>query len=185
MKKQDLVELGIADDIADKIFALHGKGIEAHKTAAEASRAEVEILKNQLTEANKQIADFKDMDIEGIKKAADDWKEKAEKVERDSATQLTAMKFDHAIESAIVNLKARNNKAVQALLNRDALKIKDDGTVEGLDDQLTKIKSENEYLFADTKEPPKIVTGANSQSVIGDKMTEAARKHAGLPVTAK
>lgn len=185
MKKEDLVSLGIADDVADKIFALHGRDIEKHKTAVETATAELETLKGQLAEANTQIEGFKGMKIEEIQKAADDYKVKFEQAQADHAKELSNIKFDHALESALSGAKAKNTKAVQALLNREALKLKEDGTLEGLDDQLTKIKSENDYLFADTKEPPKIIMGGNNKSVMGDAVVDAARRAAKLPLTAE
>lgn len=40
-----------------------------------------ENLEIQVNDANAEIQKFKDMDVEGIRQAADDWKEKAEKAE--------------------------------------------------------------------------------------------------------
>lgn len=180
MKKQDLIELGIAEDVAEKIFALHGKDITKHQTAAETAKAEADTLKAQLAEASKQIEGFKGLDIEGVKKAADDWKAKAEQAQKEAAEQIAQVKFDHALESALSGAKAKNVKAVQALLNKDGLKLNDDGTIIGLNEQLEKIKSENDYLFADAKPIPEVVLGGHSKSVLGDAMADAARKAAGL-----
>jgi len=182
MKKEDLIALGIADDVADKIFALHGKDLEKFKTASETAKTEIETFKTQLTEANKQIEDFKKLDIEGVKKAADDYKTKFEQAQTESASQLANLKFDHALESALATAKARNPKAVTALLSRDALKLNEDGSILGLNEQLEKIKTDNDYLFSDGKEPPRIVTGGNSQPITGNAFTDAARRGAKLPV---
>ena len=38
-----------------------------------------ESLETQVNDANAEIQKFRDMDIDGIKRAADDWKTKAEK----------------------------------------------------------------------------------------------------------
>ena len=50
------------------------------------SEADYTALQNQLNEANKTIRSFKDMDIDGIKKSADEWKQKAEALEEDFPT---------------------------------------------------------------------------------------------------
>ena len=96
MNKKDLTELGIAEDIAEKIIVMHGKDIEKHKTALETAQAEGKSVKDQLAEASKQIEAFKGMDIDGIKKAADDWKAKAEKAaaEAPAAPAKKAAKSD-------------------------------------------------------------------------------------------
>ncbi|MBR5156479.1 MAG: phage scaffolding protein [Clostridia bacterium] len=44
----------------------------------------VKDLTQRLEEANKQIDAFKEMDIDSIKKSAEEWKEKAEKAEKDA-----------------------------------------------------------------------------------------------------
>jgi len=182
MNKKDLTELGIAEDIAEKIIVMHGKDIEKHKTALETAQAEGKSVKDQLAEASKQIEAFKGMDIDGIKKAADDWKAKAEKAEADAKTQLDALKFDHSLDTALSAAKAKNSKAVKALLDVANLKLNDtDGSIIGLEDQLKKIKEGNDYLFESDTPTPKIVTGGK-QTVSTDSVVDAARKAAGLPL---
>jgi hypothetical protein len=92
------------------------------------------------------------------------------------------LKFDYALTGALSGAKAKNTKAVKALLNTNDLKLGEDGTLVGLSEQLAKVKSENGYLFEDETPSPKIVAGGgNNQSIIGDSVVEAARKAAGLP----
>src|SRR6185369_7347275 len=158
MKREDLKALGLEDTAIDSIMALHGKDIETHKTGLTTAQAELETLKSQLTEANKQIDSFKSMDIESVKKSADEYKAKFEQATSESAKQVAELKFNHALESALTTAKAKNPKAVQALLSKDALKFNEaDGSIIGLKDQLDKIKSENDYLFTDETPAPKIV----------------------------
>ena len=181
MNKKDLIALGVSEEIADQVIVLHGKDIEGHKSKLTTVQAEIDGLKSQLTEASTTIEGFKKLDIDGIKAAADDWKAKAEQAQTDAAKQLAAVKFDHALETALNGAKVKNAKAVSALLSTDALKYNEaDGTIIGLDEQLAKIKSENDYLFADAKPAPQIVTGGKSQSIMGDPVIDAARKAAGL-----
>ena len=182
MNKKDLTDLGIAEDVAEKIIVLHGKDIEKHKSMIQSSTTEIEGLKTQLTEASKQIEAFKGMDIEGVKKAADDWKTKAETAEADAKKQVAALKFEHALDGALSGEKAKNAKAVRALLNMDALKLNDaDGSIIGLKEQIEKIKSENDYLFEGEKQDPKIVVGGNNQKITDDAFMSALRKGAGIP----
>ena len=81
MKREFLKELGIADDVLDKIMVENGKDIESLKTQVEKDKnaisaltTERDGLKTQLADANKQIDGFRDLDIEGVKKQADEWK---------------------------------------------------------------------------------------------------------------
>lgn len=181
MNKKELTDLGIAEDVAEKIIVLHGKDIESHKSKLTAAQADADATKAQLAEASKQIEAFKGMDIEGVKKSADEWKVAAEKAKTDAEAQLHALKFDHALDGALTGAKAKNLKVVKALLNTNDLKLGEDGSIVGLNDQLEKVRSENDYLFESDEKPPKIITGGQSKSVISDAVVEAARKAAGLP----
>ena len=183
MKKQDLIELGIAEEVADKIFALHGKDITKHQTAAETAKAEADTLKAQLAEASKQIEGFKGMDIEGVKKAADEWKAKAETSEKEAAEKIYNYKFDNRLEKKLKEeFNVKNPKRVVGDLDKSMLKYneeKDD--IDGnLEEQLKPIREKEDYLFADAKPIPEVVLGGHSKSVLGDAMADAARKAAGL-----
>lgn len=151
MKREFLKELGLTDEQIDKVMAENGKDIEKHKTTAETHKTEIENLKSQLEEANKQIEDFKGMDIEGIKKAAEEYKTKFEEAQAKAKADMEKLQFDHALEKALTDSKAKNTKAVKALLDLEGLKLKD-GEIIGLKDQLEKVKEENDFLF-ETDEP--------------------------------
>ncbi|MCC6148347.1 MAG: phage scaffolding protein [Anaerolineaceae bacterium] len=161
MKREDLEKIeGLSKEAIDKIMALHGQDIEGHKTKLGALQTELDGVKTQLVEAGKQIESFKSMDIEGVKKSADEWKTKAEEAERNAQTELAKLKFDHALDGALTGAKAKNAKAVRALLDTELLKFNDaDGSIIGLEDQLKKIKESNDFLFEGEKSDPKIVTG--------------------------
>jgi Phage minor structural protein GP20 len=182
MKREDLKQLELSDEVIDKVMALHGADIESHKARITTMQTELDTTQAQLTEAGATIEGFKRLDIDAIKAAADDYKAKFEQAQTESAAQLASLKFDHALESALTTAKAKNPRAVQALLSRDLLKLNDaDGSIIGLNEQLETIKKDNDYLFADAKETPKIVVGGSSQKILGNAFTEAARRGAKLP----
>lgn len=181
MKREDLKTLGLEDAAIDSIMALHGKDIEGFKAQVSTSKTQIDTLTAQVSEANAAIEGFKKLDVEGIKAAADDWKSKAEQATKDAAAQMASLKFDYALEGALSGAKARNAKAVMPLLSRDALTdANGEFIAERFNEQLAKIKSENDYLFEDAQPAPKIVTGGNNKSVVGDPVIDAARKAAGL-----
>ncbi len=181
MKREDLKALGLSDEVIEQVMGLHGKGVESLKSGMTALQAEADGLKGQLAEAGKAIEGFKALDVEGVKKAADDWKAKAEAAQTDAQAQVAALKFDYALDAALKDSKAKNSKAVNALLSRDALKFNEaDGSIVGLKEQLEKIKADNDFLFEDAQPTPRIVSGGNNQTVITDSTVSAARTAAGL-----
>ena len=165
MKREFLKELGLTDEQIDKIMAENGKDIEKYKALAETKEAELKQIKQQLEEANAQIEKFKDMDIESIKAAAEDYRQKYEKAKEEAQREIEQIKFNYAIEKALTDAKARNIKAVKALLDLDNLKLTDDKIL-GLDEQLAKIKEENSFLFEsdDKKELPKFIRPGGGDS---------------------
>ncbi len=66
------------------------------------------------------------MDVEGIKAAADEYKQKYEKAKEEAEKELEKIKFNHAIEKALAGAKAKNIKAVKALLDMEGLKLTDE-----------------------------------------------------------
>ena len=177
MKREFLTGLGIAEDVIDKIMAENGKDIEATK----AKYADYDALKTQLSEANGKIEEFGKLDFDGVKKMADDYKAKFEEAQAESKKQIEAMQFNHALENALSGAKAKNVKAVRALLETDKLKLNKDGSLTGLTEQLDKLKSENDYLFeAEKKEDvPQFLGGSSGGSPASDE--DAVRAVMGLP----
>lgn len=180
MKTEFLKSLNLSQEVIDKIMAENGKDIAVEQKKAEKAiqerdsyKLKAESLETQVNDANTEIQKFKDMDIDGVKKAADDWKETAEKAKADADKQISQMKFDYALSAALTGAKAKNAKAVKALLDMDGLKF-NDGKIVGLDEQLAQIKTDNDYLFESDEPAPEFVKGTNggSGSVGGKKPSE-------------
>ena len=146
MKRELLKELGLTDEQIDKIMTENGKDIEKYKGVSETKENELKTLKDQLEIANNQIEEFKEMDIGEIKKTADKYREKYKTAKSEAEKELETIKFNHAIEKTLAGAKAKNVKAVKALLDMKGLKRNNDEIV-GLNEQLEKIKKENDYLF--------------------------------------
>lgn len=166
MKREDLTKLNLTDEQVDAVMKLHGSDIEKHKGDIAAAKAELEAANKQLAEASAAIDGFKKLDIEGVKKSADEWRTKAEQAEAARVAEIAKIKFDHALDVALTGAKAKNAKAVKALLNMEALKLIEDGSILGLSEQLEKIKSEADYLFDSGKQELNITAAANNSTVI-------------------
>ncbi|MGN0553467.1 MAG: phage scaffolding protein [Oscillospiraceae bacterium] len=183
MTREFLKTLGIEDKaVIDSIMDENGKDINAEKTKF----ADYETLKTQLSDANKKIEEFGKLDFDGVKAMADDYKAKFEQAQADSKKQLDELRFNHAIDGALSSAKAKNIKAVKALLETDKLKLNKDGSLTGLSEQLEKIKSENDYLFETENAPspaPHFLGGSGGTPPTADD--SAVRAIMGLPPASK
>lgn len=210
MNKKDLEKLGLTEEALEKagigkealekIIILHGQDIESIKNTNTTLTTENGTLKTQLAEAGTTIEGFKKMKPEELQQAVENYKKAAETAKTEADAAINSLKFDFALETALRDAHARNPKAVRALLETKDLKVGADGKIVGLNEQLEKVMAENDFLFeqqvseeetsgeeSDDQNPPekkyKITTKTNSQSVLGNKAEQAARKAAGLPIS--
>lgn len=182
MKREFLQNIKIGDqaltkELIDAIMDENGKDIEAAKK----SFADYDTLKTQLADANKAIEDFKGLDIDGVKKAADDWKAKYEQAEKDHAAKLADMEFDGLLSTAVSTAKGKNAKAIRALLDVDALKSSKNQS-DDIKAALEALKATDGYLFEDAQTPPPYAggTGGTPFAPKGDPGLNAIRAAAGL-----
>ena len=112
---------GYNEEIDNKIAAEINKGFVAkadYDAAKDAQRTAAEAL----ADANKALAEYKDTDIDGLRKSAEEWQAKAEQAEKDADARVAAVQFDAKLDSAIAAAHGRSGKAIRALLDLDALR---------------------------------------------------------------
>ena len=149
-------------EIIDAIMEENGHDIENAKKPF----SDYESIKEQLEAANKQIDDFKGMDIDGVKRAAEEWKKRAEQAEKDAAQRIADMEFDGVLKDAINAAKGRNAKAIAALLDIPTLK-ESKNQAEDIKSALDALQKESGYLFGEVQTPPPYAPGAGTQSMGG------------------
>lgn len=148
MKREELKEQGLTEEQIDFVMKKNGEDIEGFKNL----EIEKQNLETQLEKANETIEDFKKMNIDEIQKAADDYKKKYETAQTEAQKEIDRLKFEHQLDNTLTKFKARNNKAVRALLDFD-----ENATIEDIEKQLESVKEENDYLF-ESEETNKIPT---------------------------
>ncbi|MFB5065987.1 MAG: phage scaffolding protein [Candidatus Wallacebacter cryptica] len=117
---------------------------------------------NEVAEARKQLeADIaeRDKQLEELKQAAgnneelkaqiEQLQEENKKAAKEWEDKFVQMQKDFAIEKALTAAKAKNMKAVKALLNMEKVKL-DGEQLFGLDDQLKELQKSDPYLFGDS-----------------------------------
>lgn len=149
----------------EKKQGLESEFSESYREAQEFKElnTELEGIKGQLSQANEQIAGFKELDIEGVKQKAAEWEQKYNQAAEDSAREIEQLKFDFALDRELTKAQARNPKAVKALLDRDALKY-DKGKIIGLEEQLETLKKGEDSAFLFGSAAPTVQFTTQSQS---------------------
>lgn len=97
------------------------------------------------TDTQAQLIALKATDPEKLKTDLAAAQAEAENLKTKHAEEMQALRLESALDTAILQAKGRNPLSVKALLDKSKLKLKDDGTVEGLD--LEALKKSDPYLF--------------------------------------
>lgn len=150
MKKEDLIALGLTDEQADKVVEGYGKMIP--KSRLDDKIAEVTDYKNQLAERDTQLTELQSKATGNaeLQEQITALQEQNTQAKTDFETQLQQKDFDIALNEALRDAKAKNPKAVKALLDTTTVTIVD-GKLQGLDEQLTALKTSDDYLFTTDK----------------------------------
>ncbi|MEG1752499.1 MAG: phage scaffolding protein, partial [Christensenella sp.] len=108
------------------------------------------------------------MDIDSIKKAADDWKVKAEQAEKDATAKIADMQFSNLINGAIGTAKGKNAKAITALLDTETLKTSKN-QAEDIKTALAAIQNDAGYLFDTIPAAPPYSAGTGNMNLYTGK----------------
>lgn len=110
-----------------------------------------------LEEANKTLEDLKKNAnlTDEYKHQIEELKTANSKAQEEFQTQLKQIKLDTAIDTALTGAKAKNNKAVRALLDPSKIILAEDGSISGLKEQLETIVKDNSYLFETPTDSPR------------------------------
>jgi hypothetical protein len=202
MKRDFLKSLGLEDEAIDKIIAENGKDIEATKSKADKSQ-EIEKLKSELeskeqliNDANAQIEKFKGMDIDGITKQAEEWKNKysefeatAKQKEEEFAKQLENQKYDFAVKEFLSKHEFTNDfvkGAFEESFKKQGFKLNEDGSLLGANDYIKDFQEKNQGIFKVAETPvnttPQFVAPTNNNG--GQASSDTGIKFNFTPVRA-
>ncbi|WP_251867836.1 phage scaffolding protein [Enterococcus malodoratus] len=180
MNKEDLIALGIEEDVAKSVMALHGKtvtNLNAKVATAESERdnAKQELATNQ-TELNalKESAQGND----DLTQKLADLQIKFDEAKTNSEKQLSEQQKDFAIKLALNEAQALDNDIVLGQLDKETIKVVD-GKLQGFEEQLNGLKENKAFLFQNSDpnpdpEPnpkPQIVPGGNPSGGQSDGKT--------------
>jgi len=160
--KEILKKAGIEEEKVDSTIADINKELpkyfipkDKYNEVAEAKKK----LESDIAERDKQLEDLKKAagSNEELKAQIEQLQAENQKAAEEWQAKMSQMQLDFAIEKALAAAKAKNAKAVKALLDLEKVKL-DGEQLLGLDDQLKTLKETDPYLFG---ESGKVGSGTN------------------------
>lgn len=181
MKREQLREISIEEEVIDKVMAIYGQSTNALKERAENAESDKGALENEIKDLQGQIKD-RDNQLDGLRAMSGNSKELNDEIERlkeenktaekEAEDRLNSYKVESAIKLALTKAKVKNEVAGMALVNKEAIELDKDGNVKGLDEQMKTLVEENPYLFDDGKVigTPPGGEGKPSEVSVGEEM---------------
>lgn len=158
MKSEFLKNLGITEQsVIDQIMAENGRDISKAKGDLTTLQTRVGELENDLKTANTTITNLqtKADSVDGLNQKISQLETDKTNLTNELNTKVTAIKKTYAIENGVRDAKARNVKAVMALLDESKITYEND-ELGGLSDQLETLKNSEDtsFLFGEVQAAP-------------------------------
>lgn len=151
---------------SDKVKLINLKdGGYVGKDKFDAMQTERDGLRTQLKTANTTIQSYKDMDIDGIRRAVTDWETKYNTDTQALKQQLEAQSYAHTVEGAVSGMKFSSEAAKKAFVaDLTAKKLPaQDGKLLGLDDYVKAYKEADPGAFVSDQPAPSFVLPGTPQ----------------------
>lgn len=95
---------------------------EKQKTELDSAGEKLKTADATMKRLEKELEEYKDVDVSGLKKQIEDLKEDLEKKDEEYQRQISDRDFDDLLKDSISQAKGRNAKAITALLDVETLK---------------------------------------------------------------
>ena len=179
MKREFLEGLGIEKENIDKIMAENGKDIEGIRSNLSTKEQELADAKKLLEDANNKIEGFKDLDVDAIKKEAQEYKEAFEKAEREGKEKLEALQYETELEKYMNSHAFASERIKNSIYNdmkNKGFKL-EDGKFLGADDYIKQLqeKEPESFMVKQEKSVPRFTkpnNGGTGQPITKDSIME-------------
>ena len=150
MNKEKLIEMGLTEELATSVMKeLDGNYVP--KARFNEVNTELKQAKDQVKERDSQLETLKKNvgDSEELKKQIEALQNENKTKDETHAAEIKQLKIDTAVDKALAEAKAKNPKAVKALLDLAKAELSDDGTIKGLDAQIKALTEaeDSKFLF--------------------------------------
>lgn len=147
------------------------EGKYVSKEKFDSKEAELTTLKSQLNNANNEIQSYKDMDIESIKKSADDWKTKYEEMEANQKAEKEKSIREERTNAFFNDVKFASESAKAGVLaefsKKDFKYDEESNKFLGASEWLNDLKEKDSGAFLSDVANPKFTTSINAPTNTG------------------
>ena len=155
MKRKFLEDLGLEDEVVNKIMAENGKDLTDLKVKVDDLTEQINVKDTTIKQKNEKISELEKVDIEKLKKEQFDLGKAEGSKEVESFKRQNAIDkvYEKEFEVEGKKYKVKDKKGLQGYLDNEKIKYEND-EVTGLVEQFTEIVKTSPYLFeSDTKNP--------------------------------
>lgn len=160
MKKEDLIAMGLTEEQAKKVMdSIDGNFVT--KARFNEVNEENKTLKKSVSDRDKQLEDLKKSsgDNAALQQQISDLQKANEDQKKAHETELNKLKLDNAVEVALKDAKAKNIKAVMAMIDMEGVKIGEDGKLSGFNEKLEALKKSDGWMFDADQQTQQQFTG--------------------------
>lgn len=153
MTKKELIELGLSEEDAKKVEEASKEELKVYvpKDRFDEVNNRKKQLESDVTERDKQLEELKNNvgNAEELSKQIETLQAENKASNEKHEAEVKEIKITNAIEKSLTGAKAKNIKAVKALLELENVELLEDGSIKDLDKQIKALR-ENEdtgFLF--------------------------------------
>jgi tRNA nucleotidyltransferase/poly(A) polymerase len=157
MTKEQFIALGVDEATATKLAAASAEELKGYVVKADFDKEVTakQQLETDIKTRDKQLEELKKVDAAALQKTITELQETNKTTKTEYEAKIRQIQIDNAVNSALTGAKAKNLKAVRALLDLDKAEL-DGESVKGLADQIKKLQEgdDTKFLF-DSAAPAK------------------------------
>lgn len=148
MNREELKSLGLTDEQVESVIKSHAKVVQSNQNQLNTLTTERDELKTQLNDRDKDLAKLKKDfgDNADAKEKFEALQQSYKELETSTADKIVKIQLDSALSQQLAKSKAKNEKAVLALLDHDKIKF-ENGELTGFNEQLEALKQSDSFLF--------------------------------------
>lgn len=159
--KEQLLGMGLSEEQAQKVIDEVVDGNFIPKSRFNEINEENKSLKKSFAERDQQLEDLKKSsgDNAALQQQISDLQKLNADQQKSHEAELNQLKLDNAVEIALSGAKAKNGKAVKAMLDMSKVKMGEDGKLSGFDEQIEALKKSDGYMFAEEQQKQRFFKG--------------------------